>query len=401
MTRSTSQLYNIQGSLKRADLRWPYDQAFPPNKEQADIGTRGLPLELAFLAAEDISPELMEEGVGATRRAALWSLVGLLTEGKITEEAYYRALAIHLGCEYYNGDPPLADSFDAVKGLRCGVGPLEPRSARPRIVVAPQAQLVPRLIEATRSGAIRSGSFALASPQRFASLIRAYRGAELLDVALDRLPASLTARQGMTGFQIAVVGAAAILAFFLGLSDFEVLQALSSAALWLIFSASVTLRSMAAVANGPEISSLQVADDALPNYTIVVALYRETSVVEDLVKAIDALDYPKCKLDIKLVVEQRDIETFSRIVELRLPGRYEVVVAPIGKPQTKPRALNVALSSARGELIVVYDAEDIPAPDQLRSAASRFAADKDLDCLQARTRDSESRRIVVVQAFCD
>jgi glycosyltransferase XagB len=162
----------------------------------------------------------------------------------------------------------------------------------------------------------------------------------------------------MTGFQTAAVGAAAILAFFLGVSDFEVLRSLSSAALWLIFSASVTLRSMAAVANRPEISPLQVADDELPNYTVVVALYRETSVVEDLVKAIDALDYPKSKLDIKLVVEQRDIETFSRIVELRLPGRYEIVVAPVGKPQTKPRALNIALSSARGELIVVYDAED-------------------------------------------
>jgi hypothetical protein len=163
---------------------------------------------LAFLAVEDFSPELMEEGVGAKRRA-VWSLERLLSEGKIIEEAYYRALAIHLGCEYYNGDPPLADSFDAVKGLRCGVGPLEPRSARPRIVVAPQAQLVPRLIKATRSGSIRSGSFALASPQRFASLVRAYRGAELLDVALDRLPASLTAREGMTGFQTAAVGAAA------------------------------------------------------------------------------------------------------------------------------------------------------------------------------------------------
>jgi glycosyltransferase XagB len=383
MTRSTSQLNNMQGLLKRSDSRWSYDRAFLPNKEQGDIGTRELPLELAFLAAEDVSPELMEEAVGATRRA-VWSLERLLSEGKLIEEAYYRALAIHLGCEYYNGDPPLADSFDAVKGLRCGVGPLESRGARPRIVVAPQAQLVPRLIEATRSGSIRSGSFALASPQRFASLVRAYRGPELLDVALDRLPASLTAREGMTGFQTAAVGAAAILAFFLGVSDFEVLQSLSSAALWLIFSASVTLRSMAAVANGPEISSLQVADDELPNYTIVIALYRETSVVEDLVKAIDALDYPKCKLDIKLVVEQRDIETFSRIIELRLPGRYEVVVAPVGKPQTKPRALNIALSSARGELIVVYDAEDIPAPDQLRSAASRFAADKDLDCLQAR-----------------
>jgi cellulose synthase/poly-beta-1,6-N-acetylglucosamine synthase-like glycosyltransferase len=188
----------------------------------------------------------------------------------------------------------------------------------------------------------------------------------------------------MTGFQIAAVGSVAILALFLGVADFEVLRTLSSAALWLIFSASVVLRSMAAIANGPEVFPSKVTDGELPNYTIVVALYREASVVEDLVKAIDALDYPKGKLDIKLVVEQRDVETFSRLVELRLPGRYEVIVAPLGKPQTKPRALNIALSSARGDLIVVYDAEDIPASNQLRLAASRFAADKDLDCLQAR-----------------
>ena len=105
---------------------------------------------------------------------------------------------------------------------------------------------------------------------------------------------------------------------------------------------------------------------------------------QDLVNAIDAFDYPKNKLDIKLVVERRDLETLGRIVELRLPARYEVIVAPPGEPKTKPRALNIALSSARGELLVVYDAEDTPSPDQLRLAASRFAADKDIDCLQAR-----------------
>ena len=382
MTRSTSKLGDTQGLLQRADSRWSHDWAFLPDKEQADPVARELPLELAFLAGEDRSPELMVEGVGASR--PVWPLARLLGEGKIIEEAYYRALAIHLGCEYYNGDPPLAGSFDAAKGLRCGVGPLEARTARPRIVVAPQAQFVPRLIEATRSGSIRSGSFALASPQRLASLVRAYRGPDLLNVALDRLPASLTAREGMTGFQVAVVGTAAILAFFLGVADFEVLRTLSSAALWLIFAASVVLRSMAAIANGPEVFPSKVSDDQLPNYTVVVALYREASIVEDLVKAIDALDYPKGKLDIKLVVERRDVETFSRLVELRLPSRYEVVVAPSGKPQTKPRALNIALSSARGDLIVVYDAEDLPSPDQLRLAASRFAADKNLDCLQAR-----------------
>lgn len=380
MTGSTLKSGDMQGLLQRADSLSSHDWVLLPDREQADLIARELPLELAFLAGEGRSPELTVDGTPT----AVLPLVRLLSEGKIIEEAYYRALATHLGCEYYSGDPPLAGSFDAVKGLRCGIGLLEVRTARPRIVVAPHALFVPRLIDATRSGSIRSGSFALASPQRFASLVRAYRGPDLLNVALDRLPASLTAKEGMTGSQIAAVGTAAILVFFLGVTDFDLLRTLSSAALWLIFSASVVLRSMAAIANGPEVFSSKVTDDELPNYTVVVALYREASVVEDLVKAIDGLDYPKCKLDIKLVVEQRDIETFSRLVELRLPGRYEVVVAPSGKPQTKPRALNIALSSARGDLIVVYDAEDIPSPDQLRLAASRFAADKDLDCLQAR-----------------
>ena len=240
------------------------------------------------------------------------------------------------------------------------------------------------LIEATSSGSIRSGSYVLTSPQRFASLVHAYRGSELLDVALGRLPTSLTAREGMTRSQAAAVGTVAILAFLLGVADFDILRALSSAILWLIFSATVTLRSMAAVASGPEIPRVELTEDKLANYTVVIALYREASVVEHLVQAIDAFDYPKSKLDIKLVVEQRDVETLARIAELRLPSRYEVVVAPSGKPQTKPRALNIALSSARGDLIVVYDAEDIPAPDQLRLAASHFAVDKGLDCLQAR-----------------
>jgi glycosyltransferase XagB len=380
---SKSNLSDTQGLLRHAESRWSHDRAFLPDKRRSDLVASELPPELAFLADHDLSSELMVESESATPKA-IWSLDYLLSEGKVVEDAYYRALAIHLGCEYYNGEPPLARSFDAVKGLRCGVGPLEPRTARPRIVIAPHAQFVSRLIEATRSGSIRSGSFALASPQRFASLVRAYRSPELLDVALDRLPAGLTAREGMTRFQTAVVSTAAILALCLGVADFKLLQALSSAGLWLMFSASVTLRSMAAIANRPEVFSPKIPDYELPNYTVVVALYREASVVKDLVKAIDALDYPKGKLDIKFVVEQRDVETFSQIVELRLPGRYEVVVAPLGKPQTKPRALNIALSNARGDLIVVYDAEDIPAPDQLRLAASRFAADKDLDCLQAR-----------------
>ena len=54
-------------------------------------------------------------------------------------------------------------------------------------------------------------------------------------------------------------------------------------------------------------------------------------------------------------------------------------VAPPGAPSTKPRALNVALPALRGDLVVVYDAEDEPDPDQLRLAAAHFIGDPGLD----------------------
>jgi cellulose synthase/poly-beta-1,6-N-acetylglucosamine synthase-like glycosyltransferase len=62
-----------------------------------------------------------------------------------------------------------------------------------------------------------------------------------------------------------------------------------------------------------------------------------------------------------------------------------VVPIPPGHPQTKPRALNYTLRFARGEIVGVWDAEDAPAPDQLRRVAASFAAaPPDLACLQGR-----------------
>src|SRR5208282_5786586 len=101
----------------------------------------------------------------------------------------------------------------------------------------------------------------------------------------------------------------------------------------------------------------------------------EAGIAAQLVSRLDALDYPRARLDIKLVVERDDSETLAALAALRLPARYDVIVAPPGTPTTKPRALNIALRAARGSLLVVYDAEDRPAPNQLRQAAARFAAD--------------------------
>src|SRR5207244_1551522 len=54
-------------------------------------------------------------------------------------------------------------------------------------------------------------------------------------------------------------------------------------------------------------------------------------------------------------------------------------------PQTKPKALNYALQFARGELVTVFDAEDLPDSFELRLAAEHFAiAPDNCACLQAR-----------------
>ena len=92
--------------------------------ERADLIVPGLPPELAFLPAAGFSSEQLLDAVGAAPRA-IHPVDALLSEGIIREEAYYRALARHLGCQYYRGEPPFARSFDAIKGLRCGVAPLE------------------------------------------------------------------------------------------------------------------------------------------------------------------------------------------------------------------------------------------------------------------------------------
>ena len=181
---------------------------------------RGFPRNSLFSPRKDFPPERLLNALGSEPRAVR-PVDKLLSEGLISEETYYRALARHLGCEYYNGEPPLAGAFDAMRGLRCGVAPLESQRRGSTGGHCAAGAFVARLIEATQSSRFRSGSFALTSPQRFASLVRARRSEELLDVALGRLPASLTARHGMTGLQIAVLGVVATLACVLGVVRFR------------------------------------------------------------------------------------------------------------------------------------------------------------------------------------
>ncbi|MCT4655900.1 MAG: glycosyltransferase [Cohaesibacter sp.] len=122
-----------------------------------------------------------------------------------------------------------------------------------------------------------------------------------------------------------------------------------------------------------------------PSYAVMVPLYREGSVLADLVASLSALDYPQSRLRIYLIIEDDDEETRAALSSLSLPARFEVVIVPENGPRTKPKALNYALSFINSDLSVIFDAEDRPAPDQLKQAARAMIEGGDrLACLQGR-----------------
>ncbi|MFK0209316.1 glycosyltransferase family 2 protein [Agrobacterium sp. NPDC090283] len=122
----------------------------------------------------------------------------------------------------------------------------------------------------------------------------------------------------------------------------------------------------------------------LPIYTVLVALYREEAVVGQLIGALERLDWPKSRLDIKLVCEADDGATIEAIQRTNPGPHMEVVKVPPSLPRTKPKALTYALSGARGAFVVIYDAEDRPHAQQLREAYATFRnAPEEVACLQA------------------
>jgi hypothetical protein len=144
------------------------------------------------------------------------------------------------------------------------------------------------------------------------------------------------------------------------------------------------IKLVAAFTPRPPTAVAPLPDEALPAYTIIVPLYREAAVAAELVANLARLDYPRDRLQVLIVLEARDHETQAAFASLDLPAGFQVLIAPPGSPRTKPRACNIALERAHGDLVVIYDAEDAPHPGQLREAAARFArADADLACLQA------------------
>jgi len=128
-------------------------------------------------------------------------------------------------------------------------------------------------------------------------------------------------------------------------------------------------------------------DHRLPTYSVLVPLYREDGQVNELVGSLLQLDWPKERLEVKLICEADDVATI-RACQSAIAGaglsHFSIVTVPDGEPKTKPKALAYALPLCLGSLVVIYDAEDRPDALQLREAFQEFQrGPSNLACVQA------------------
>lgn len=147
---------------------------------------------------------------------------------------------------------------------------------------------------------------------------------------------------------------------------------------------------------------LDIPNEDLPMYTILLPVYKEKlETLTSLLEAIGKFDYDPAKLDIKLIVEEKDTGTLEVAMRLKNDFIFDLVLVPDGKYKTKPRACNYALRTAVGEYLTIYDAEDRPEKYQLKKSLAAFKKyGENYACVQAALNYYNRNDNFITKSFC-
>jgi cellulose synthase/poly-beta-1,6-N-acetylglucosamine synthase-like glycosyltransferase len=121
----------------------------------------------------------------------------------------------------------------------------------------------------------------------------------------------------------------------------------------------------------------------LPSFSIIVPAKNEGKMVDRLFQALSKLDYPKDKVEIVVVEDGSDDDTFE-LCEKYARDLGNVKVFQRSFSNGKPSALNFGLKHCVGDLVAVFDADNVPASDVLLKAAQYFE-DSSVAAVQGRT----------------
>jgi len=117
----------------------------------------------------------------------------------------------------------------------------------------------------------------------------------------------------------------------------------------------------------------------LPKVTVQLPLFNEMYVVERLIEAVAAIDYPKELLEIQVLDDSTDetIAIASGVVEQYQKQGFDIVyLHRTDRTGFKAGALEAGLKSAKGQFVAVFDADFLPRPDCIKKMIHYFTDEK-------------------------
>ncbi|OON70214.1 cellulose synthase family protein [Hymenobacter sp. CRA2] len=124
-----------------------------------------------------------------------------------------------------------------------------------------------------------------------------------------------------------------------------------------------------------------------PRVTVQLPVYNELNVVERIIDAAAALDYPAGRLQIQVLDDSTDESVALAAARVAWHRAQGLDIEHVRRPDRqgfKAGALAHGLEAATGELVAIFDADFVPAPDFLQRTVPYFLADEGLGVVQTR-----------------
>ncbi|MGB7547775.1 MAG: cellulose synthase family protein [Terracidiphilus sp.] len=116
--------------------------------------------------------------------------------------------------------------------------------------------------------------------------------------------------------------------------------------------------------------------DELPRVTVQLPIFNEQFVIDRLIEAVCAIQYPAEKLEIQVLDDSTDETTevaAGTVARYAALGHPIVYIHRTNRHGYKAGALDAGLKVAKGELVAIFDADFVPPADWLMKVIHHFA----------------------------
>jgi len=138
-----------------------------------------------------------------------------------------------------------------------------------------------------------------------------------------------------------------------------------------------------------------VPEEPLPSFSIVVPVKNEERVINRLLSSLSNLNYPANKREV-IIVEDGSTDKTPEICTTYAKEHANVKILHKPVSNGKPSALNFGLAHAKGDIVAIFDADNVPARDALLVVTEYFE-DPTVAAVQGRTASINPKENMLTQ----